>query len=180
MATEAASPALTYLFIEYLSSVEREGGDARFTYAQQGFEIVEQRPWLGVGPGRFGGVVAQRYGSEVHDAFGVEFTSTWKTVDSFWLHLVVESGALGTLALLALLVISMAHARRRLRSGRGSPEQRLLCLAVIMLVPAHLVINLSSMALEANTTAAVLWLLVGLALSPAPKTTTAELRAAAR
>ena len=117
---------------------------------------------------RFGGVVAQRYGSDVHTAYGVKFTSTWKTVDSFWLHLLVESGALGTLAFLAILLVPFVLARRRLFSGQGPPEQRILCLAVMMLVPAHFVINLSAMALEANATSAVLWAIVGLALAPPP------------
>lgn len=168
------APLMAPGVVSRIEKIQREGGDARWTYAQQGFQVMAEHPWLGIGPGRFGGVVAQRYGSKVHEQYGVEFTSTWKTVDSFWLHALVESGILGTAALLALLGVAFVQARRRLRSGEGTPEQRMLCLAVLMLVPAHLVINLSSMALEANATAAVLWLIVGLALSPAPEASRVE------
>ncbi len=160
------APLMAPGIISRVEKVQREGGDARFTYAKQGFQIAQERPLLGVGPGRFGGVVAQRYGSEVHEEFGIEFNSTWMTVDSYWLHLVVESGLLGTLAMLGLLLEAFRRARRRLLRGEGSPEQRILCLALLMLIPAHLLINLSAMALEANATAAVLWLIVGLALAP--------------
>lgn len=160
------APLMAPGIISRVEKIQREGGDARFTYAQQGLRIVKEHPLLGVGPGQFGGVVAERYGSPVHKAFGIEFNSTWSTVDSYWLHLLVESGLLGLLAMLGLLFEVCRRARQRLLQKQGSPEQRILCLAVLMLVPAHLVINLSSMALEANSTAAVLWLLVGLALSP--------------
>jgi O-antigen ligase len=160
------APLMAPGIISRIEKVQREGGDARFTYAKQGLEIARDRPLLGVGPGRFGGVVAQRYGSDVHKEFGIEFNSTWMTVDSYWLHLVVESGLLGMLAMLGLLFEAFRRARRRLLRGEGSPEQRILCLALLMLIPAHVLINLSAMALEANTTAAVLWLLVGLALAP--------------
>lgn len=108
----------------------------------------------------------EKYGSDVHKEFGIESNSTWMTLDSYWLHLVVESGLLGMLAMLGLLFEAFRRARRRLLRGEGSPEQRILCLALLMLIPAHVLINLSAMGLEANTTAAVLWLLVGLALAP--------------
>ncbi len=167
------APLMAPGIISRVEKIQREGGDARFTYAQQGLQIVEQSPLLGVGPGQFGGVVAQRYGSKVHDSFGVEFNSTWMTVDSFWLHVLVESGVLGLLAMLGLLFEAFRRARQRLLRNEGTPEQRVLCLAVLMLIPAHVVINLSAMALEANTTSAVLWLLVGLALCPLPRNSAA-------
>lgn len=161
-----AAPLMAPGIVSRVEKVQREGGDARFRYAKKGLGIAAQSPWFGVGPGRFGGVVAQRYGSEVHERYGLRFNSTWTTVDSFWLHVLVESGGLGLLTVLGLLAVVVRDARRRLRDAADPPEQQILQLAVLMLVPAHLVINLSSMALEANSTAAVLWLLVGLALSP--------------
>jgi O-antigen ligase len=88
--------------------------EVRVLYAQQGVELWLKRPLLGYGVGQFGGIVAyehdplwyqdSRFGPEGFRLYG----SNEKQVDSFWLHLLVETGALGVLAYLAWLFLLIA------------------------------------------------------------------------
>ncbi|MFC0527778.1 O-antigen ligase family protein [Phytohabitans kaempferiae] len=88
--------------------------EVRVLYAQQGVELWLKRPVLGYGVGQFGGIVAYqhdplwyqdpRFGPEGFRLYG----SNEKQVDSFWLHLLVETGALGALAYLAWLFLLIA------------------------------------------------------------------------
>lgn len=88
--------------------------EVRVLYAQQGVELWLKRPVLGYGVGQFGGIVAYehdplwyqdpRFGPEGFRLYG----SNEKQVDSFWLHLLVETGALGALAYLVWLFLLIA------------------------------------------------------------------------
>ncbi|BCB91397.1 hypothetical protein Psuf_087100 [Phytohabitans suffuscus] len=88
--------------------------EVRVLYAQQGVELWLKRPALGYGVGQFGGIVAYehdplwyqdpRFGPDGFRLYG----SNEKQVDSFWLHLLVETGALGALAYLAWLFLLIA------------------------------------------------------------------------
>jgi hypothetical protein len=87
------------------------GREIRVLYAQEGITLWKARPILGYGIGQFGGIVAYRndpnwntstkFGPNGFDKFGFRA----KTVDSFWLHLLVEGGALGILGYLGWLVL---------------------------------------------------------------------------
>ena len=165
---------LTILSPVFLGGIEAryakftaEGGDARLTYMRQAAPIIAAAPWLGHGPGTFGGSVAERYGSNIHAQYGVRFDDSWMTVDSFWLHSLVESGLLGTGVILLMLLTLILRCRRGLADPDAGPWRRALMIATAMLVAAHLLINVTSMALEANTTAGLLWLIAGVALSGA-------------
>jgi glycosyltransferase involved in cell wall biosynthesis len=110
--------------------VERE---IRILYAQQAFDLWLQRPLLGYGTGQFGGYVAyqnnprwnedRRFGPNGFDMHGF-YT---ETVDSFWLHLWVETGAIGVLTYVTwmfLLIWPLLKAARRARrrtDPRGGP-----------------------------------------------------------
>ncbi|WP_345539018.1 O-antigen ligase family protein [Phytohabitans rumicis] len=88
--------------------------EVRVLYAQQGGELWLKRPLLGYGVGQFGGIVAYqndprwyqdpRFGPDGFRLYG----SNEKQVDSFWLHLLVETGALGVLAYLVWLFLLIA------------------------------------------------------------------------
>ena len=100
--------------------------EIRVLYAQQGARLWADRPVLGYGVGQFGGIVAYqndpnwaadpRFGPNGFNTYG--FSDI--TVDSFWLHLIVESGTLGLIAYLAwltFLLIPLVRAAWRF-SGR--------------------------------------------------------------
>lgn len=85
--------------------------EIRVLYLQQGIALWRQRPLFGYGVGQFGGSVASesdpqwyldpRFGPDGFDMHG--FAA--RQVDSFWLHLLVETGAVGTLAYLSWLAL---------------------------------------------------------------------------
>jgi O-antigen ligase len=106
--------------------------EIRLLFFQQGARLLAHRPILGYGVGQFGGIVAEQHdpnweldprfpgGFDLHDFDGT-------TVDSFWLHLVVETGVLGLLAYLAwlwllivpLLGVTARFSGRRVWGSRG-------------------------------------------------------------
>ena len=148
-----------------IAKVSAEGGDARFTYARKAIPVFGSAPFLGVGPGRFGGTVAQKYSSPIYSKFGFEFKQTWKTIDSFWIHLLIESGLLGLFLFLLLLGRILISCRKANQIPDLDPWVKGLLITTAMLHGAHFLINISSMALEANTTAAPLWIITGVTLS---------------
>jgi O-antigen ligase len=146
--------------------IEAEGGDARFTYFRQSLPLIEDNPFFGVGPGRYGGEIAQRTRSPVHEQYGVTFNDTWRTLDSFWLHIVAESGIVGGLLLLGIFFSVSARSKKRL-SAVTDPHLRALLAAAPMIVTALVAADASTMALEANTHAGLLWTMLGVGLSAA-------------
>jgi O-Antigen ligase len=86
------------------ASTELPGREIRVLYAQQGLRLWVHRPLLGYGVGQFGGIVAYRHDPNwnLDPRFGPggfnRYGFNAKTVDSFWLHLLVETGVLGTIA----------------------------------------------------------------------------------
>jgi O-antigen ligase len=88
--------------------------EVRILFAQQGIDLWLSRPVLGYGVGQFGGIVSFKHdpdwnmdprfvavlGPAGFNLYG--FNS--QTVDSFWLHLLVETGIVGFLVYLLWLV----------------------------------------------------------------------------
>jgi hypothetical protein len=91
--------------------------EIRMLFFQQGGRLVARRPLLGYGVGQFGGIVAEQHDPRWEQdprfrqvlapqpepggfqLYGFDGT----TVDSFWLHLTVETGVVGLIAYLAWL-----------------------------------------------------------------------------
>ena len=98
--------------------------EIRVLYLQQGIELWRASPLIGYGVGQFGGSVASRndpswnldprFGPTGFDLHGFPANQ----VDGFWVHLLVELGAIGTIAYLAwyaLLAGPGVRAARRVR-----------------------------------------------------------------
>ncbi len=107
--------------------------EIRVLYAQQGVRLWAHRPVLGYGVGHFGGIVAFQHDPNwaSNPRFGPNGFNTYGfsdiTVDSFWLHLVVETGTLGLIAYvvwLAYLLLPLVRATPRFsgRTTRGPTE----------------------------------------------------------
>jgi hypothetical protein len=92
--------------------VERREIRALFTY--QGVHLWLQRPVLGYGVGQFGGIVAFKHDPHWADKLGFNlYGAKPDQVDSFWLHLLVETGVAGVLAYLVWLWSLVAPMVRR-------------------------------------------------------------------
>jgi hypothetical protein len=98
-----------------------EPREIRLLFIQQGGRLLVHRPLLGYGVGQFGGIVAEQHDPnwELDPRFPggfnlYDFDGT--TVDSFWLHLTVETGVLGLAAYLVwlwLLAVPLLGVTRR-------------------------------------------------------------------
>jgi glycosyltransferase involved in cell wall biosynthesis len=130
--SETATPPQPVQSTQPPPPAERE---VRILYAQQAFHLWLKRPLLGYGTGQFGGYVAYqhnprwnedpRFGPNGFDLHGF-YT---ETVDSFWLHLGMETGAVGALAYLGwmfLLCWPLVKAARRARRRSDADGNRVL------------------------------------------------------
>jgi len=140
-----------------------EGRDLRTLFVLNALPIIGDHPALGVGPGRYGGAAADIFGTPVYAAYRTDtlfVNPTQRTVDDFWLHLVVESGVVGLVVFAGMVG---ATVRPMLRSARGASGPRRLMLAGSAGALAALTINsLTTMLLEANSMAFLFWLLLGI------------------
>ena len=148
------------------------GSDLRARLVRNAGPILAEHPILGVGPGRYGGAVAAWYPTPVYRAYGTNKLLTYQigfkkffhqqTVDNFWLHLVVESGILGTLAFGGLILLPLL---RIARATREATEGRVVLTAIVAAGLVGVFSSVSTMLLEANAGAFPFWLLLGLGWS---------------
>jgi O-antigen ligase len=128
--------------------------EIRVLFIKQGTALWAERPVLGYGVGQFGGFVAfsedpnwnmdQRFqevlgpqGFDLHD-----FKST--SVDVFWLHLLVEVGALGVIAYLAWMYLIGAPLVSAARKHGHEPRDGIFLWSVGALVFAVLIATWSA------------------------------------
>jgi O-antigen ligase len=150
------------------STVDRFGaigiqGDLRTLFVIQSIPVIRDHPLLGVGPGRFGGAVASNYGTPIYDDYGFRdlfWRPTQRTVDNFWLHLLVETGILGALAFLAAALIPGARILNAARRSLG--WRRILLGGVAAALAGMAVSSGSTMLLEANSIGFAFWFVLGI------------------
>jgi O-antigen ligase len=103
--------------------------EIRLLYYQQGARLLARRPVLGYGIGHFGGIVAYQNNPNWSDDPRFQpvgfnrYNFDAKTVDAFWLHLVIEAGVLGVIAYVAWLWLLVAPFVRPLLR-RADPGRR--------------------------------------------------------
>jgi O-antigen ligase len=148
------------------------GNDLRLLFIENAAPIVADHPVLGAGPGRYGGSVAARLGSPLYERYTDGRVPVDRTVDNFWLHLLVESGVLGVLVFGSVLLLAlheMVVAARRLDTWERS---LLASAAVIAIVVA--VDSVVEMLLEGNTTSFAMWFFLGVGSAIAAASVTAR------
>lgn len=164
------------------STVERVGqvgigGDLRTLFVIQSLPVIRDHPLLGVGPGRFGGAVAANYGTPVYDEYGFRplfWRPTQRTVDNFWLHLLVETGALGTAA---FLTAALLPGLRILAAARRHLGWRRIVLGGIAAATTGMAISSgTTMLLEANSIGFAFWFLLGIGALAAAASSIGEMR----
>ncbi|MEU0153523.1 O-antigen ligase family protein [Micromonospora fulviviridis] len=147
--------------------------EIRVLYLQQAADILPRQPLLGFGIGQFGGVVAEKNNPDWHKnpKFGPDGFHRYGfqavQIDSFWLHLVMESGVLGLVAFLAWLFFVMRPLLRATRrpartATRRGPPPAAVVWGIGAMLFAVLVAFLSP-AFEDPLLPALLWTVVGLA-----------------
>jgi hypothetical protein len=122
--TENCPPGWTTA--QCVAAGKEQAREVRLLFIEQGARLLVHRPLLGYGVGHFGGIVA--YDNDPHWALNPRFPGGFNlydfdgtTVDCFWLHEGVETGALGLLAYLAwlwLLTVPLLGVTRRFAGRR--------------------------------------------------------------
>ena len=139
--------------------------DTRARFLSDGFRVVDDNFWLGVGPGRYGGAAAKIIESPVYEAYGIELFG-YRTVHNFWLHLLGESGVFGTAVFLTLIVGVLI---RLVLAAWRSAGLRFVILAgsatMLMVATLH---SVTEMIFEGNMPVLIVWLVVGIASVLAP------------
>ena len=159
-----------------------EGKDLRTMFIVNAVPIVADHPLLGVGPGNYGGAAADIFNTGIYHRYGTDkllVNPGQRTVDDFWLHLLVESGLVGFVAFLAMIASALLPIIRRARTAAWGHRVALCGIAGATL--CLMVDSLSTMLLEANSVAFLFWFLLGigslLAAQPEAGGTLAQVRA---
>lgn len=94
-------------------------GEYRVYVLRKSLEVWADHPLLGTGPGRFGGAVAERFGSPVYETYGfLPLDGRFAPLDLFWARLPAELGLLGA----AAFVVLLARGARSAAAARRSDE----------------------------------------------------------
>lgn len=139
------------------------GGDLRTLFVINALPIIRDHPVLGVGPGRYGGAVAHNFGTPIYaeyDTVPLFWNPAQRTVDNFWLHLLVETGFVGALAFVAATLIPGV---RILGAARRSIGWRRIFLGGTAAAAVGMAISSgTTMLLEANSIGFVFWFFLGI------------------
>ena len=140
-----------------------EGRDLRTLFIGNAVPIIRDHPLIGVGPGRYGGAVAELYGTEVYAEYGTDklfVDPKQHTIDNFWLHLLGESGFLGLFAFVGMIGVPLLAIVRAVRTAAW--RRRVLLSGIAAAVMALVVNSTTTMLLEANSVAFLFWLMLGM------------------
>lgn len=133
---------------------EESDGEIRVLFLKQGVQLWKHEPVLGYGVGRFGGIVAVKHDPEWNkdprfvEVLGPSGFYMYKfeatSVDMFWLHLMVEAGAIGLVAYLVWMYLvgwrlARAAWQRGTESFRPRRDRAILLWSVATLVFAVLI-----------------------------------------
>jgi putative inorganic carbon (hco3(-)) transporter len=139
------------------------GGDLRTLFAINAVPILADHPLLGVGPGRYGGAVAHNFGTPIYDRYDhgrLFWNPTQRTVDNFWLHILVEAGIVGFVAFLAAAMIP--GVRILLAARRAIGWRRIMLGGAAAGTAGMAVSSLTTMLLEANSIGFLFWFMLAI------------------
>jgi O-antigen ligase len=137
------------------------GNDERIKYIENAIPIVLDHPLVGTGPGTYGGGIAARYGSDLYTQYTEGLAPINRTVDNYWLHILVEFGVVGAVLLLGILGWFVLGNLRGARAATGSRRVVLAAIAGATIVSA--LVSVTEMLLEGNTTTFSLFLFLAIA-----------------
>jgi O-antigen ligase len=140
-----------------------QGQDLRTLLIRNAVPIVRDHPVLGVGPGRYGGAAADIFGTPIYEQYGTVrllVDPAQRTVDDFWLHLLVETGVIGAALFVAMILAAL---RPIVRGARATSFGRHVALAGTAGAVISLSLNaVTTMLLEANSVAFLFWAMLGI------------------
>ncbi len=162
---ETGTPSIIDSTIDRLDEVY-ERRDLRMRFIREGIPIVLDNPWLGVGPGRYGGAASAIVPSPVYEEYGAGLYG-FRTIHNFWLHLFGEVGVIGGLVFVAaIFLLWLRFVRAAL--AEGDPRRRTLLAGTAAAISVVTVNNMTEMIFEGNFPGVVVWMVIGIASLLAP------------
>ncbi|MCB0215186.1 MAG: O-antigen ligase family protein [Caldilineae bacterium] len=141
---------------------QRFRGEYRVYVLLKSAEVWRDQPWLGTGPGRFGGQVALRYPSPVYPRYDfLPLNGVYYPLDVFWARLLAEWGLVGAGFYLWAFGRVLLACRRAARAPDALA--RAVGLSGIVVWAAVLVFGVFAPALEDPLVAIPFWAWGGLA-----------------
>jgi O-antigen ligase len=138
-----------------------EGRDLRTLFVINAVPILRDHPLFGVGPGRYGGAVAYDFGTPIYAEYGTgKLLTQQRTVDNFWLHILVESGVLGAIAFIGMIVLLGYRLVRLALRSRGL--RYVLAAGTLGGVATVVASTGTTMLLEGNTVAFMFWFVLSI------------------
>lgn len=135
------------------------GNDQRIKFIQNALPILIEHSIVGTGPGSYGGGIAARFGSPLYASYTSGTVPDDRTVDNYWLHILVEFGIAGTALMVGLLGWLMLEIMRGARRATGMRRALLGGIAAATVVSA--IVSATEMLLEGNTTTFPLFFFLG-------------------
>jgi O-antigen ligase len=138
------------------------GGDLRTLFVLNAIPILRDHALLGVGPGRYGGAVAHTYPTPIYEEYGTDrlfWNPAQRTVDNFWLHILIETGIVGFLTLLATAMLPGLRILSAIRRSHGL--RRILLGGTAAATAGMAIDSVTTMLLEANSIGFPFWFLLG-------------------
>jgi len=138
----------------------RNGNDERIKYIENAIPIVVDHPVVGTGPGTYGGGIAARYGSDLYSRYTDGLAPINRTVDNYWLHILVEFGVFGAVLIVGILGWLVLRILRGAREATGS--RRVVLAAIAGATTVSALVSVTEMLLEGNTTTFSLFLFLAI------------------
>jgi len=140
-----------------------DNGAQRFTLLKLTWPLIKTHWLLGVGPGRYGGHVADVTNTPLYAEYHVSnfFYGTGNQIDQFWTHLIAESGVLGVGAFLMMLIGCLVIGRRAYLMS-ADPRRRAIILGLLCAIPSVIILSFVSAALEEGPASVLFWGLMGM------------------
>ncbi len=127
-------------------------------------QVIHDHWLLGVGPGRFGGTVANITKSPIYQQYGFAQPHAVTSINLFWLHIFGETGIFGFLAFLWLMIQAGLAVFRAHRHG-AHQQWWGLSGGVFGMIIAMCVATVFGNALEIDSLSAPFWALVAIAVA---------------
>ena len=128
--------------------VDLQDNSAEISYReyarQKAFEVWQDHPLLGVGPGMFGGAIATKYHSPIYEEYNFTYILRWfKSLDQFWPQILAEMGVIGA-AVFGCLLMTLIIVFVFLRKQTTVQEIRSLLVGLIVFTIIIIVYTLGS------------------------------------
>lgn len=134
----------------------------RFLFLNKAVQVFLDNPFLGVGPGKFGGWVSINYKeSWVYQHYNFT-TDNISSIDMFFPHLIGELGVLGFVYYLLIYLIPFLFFIKTYRS-ESSLEVKYISLVIVLLIPCLLLIGWFSISLETQLVLSLYFIILGMA-----------------